>query len=140
MNIRNIVARLVKSEWRVASVCGHWTLLKGTVSLWDTTEHLVLKPNSEGSPDYCVHCLAMYAIRCAWCGRAIFIGDEVTLRIPWDETLVPAYATIYNHSPHDLVVGCTREECSDLSCPFSDGVLFLDRNEHIQVRRFGHDV
>ncbi|NTW30199.1 MAG: hypothetical protein HGA33_02895 [Candidatus Moranbacteria bacterium] len=52
------------------------------------------------------------AIRCAWCGKPIFIGDPVTLYSPNEGFEIPEYAVRYSEDPLRLV-GCLRWDCAD---------------------------
>lgn len=73
-------------------------------------------PLSEnGSPDYCVCCINKMAIRCAWCGESINIGDPVTLCSPVHESFkVPDYAVKYGEG--NQLVGCLRWGCGEAMC------------------------
>jgi hypothetical protein len=53
------------------------------------------------------------AIRCAWCGNVIFIGDPITLYTPAKKDFsIPEYAKIYTDKPL-RIVGCLRWDCAE---------------------------
>lgn len=59
------------------------------------------------------------AIRCAWCGNRIFIGDPITLYTPLTQELtqnndfqVPENAVVYSKDPLQLV-GCLGWNCAE---------------------------
>lgn len=52
------------------------------------------------------------AIRCAWCGKPIFVGDFITLYSPSEEFEIPDWAVIYHQEPLQLI-GCQRTDCAD---------------------------
>ena len=53
------------------------------------------------------------AIRCAWCGKPIFIGDPVTLYSSAEKNFqIPEYAVRYSENPIKLV-GCMRWDCAE---------------------------
>lgn len=101
-------------NWRkyTADKCGHRTRRYGKVRAFGEAIRMRLELNSNNSVDYCFECLAKMAIRCAWCGRPIFIRDPVTLYIPDDDFEAPSYAVIHRRKPLTLV-GCMRFGCVD---------------------------
>lgn len=112
-----------------ATICGHQTHLKGPVTALGESITTTMPRNEDGSTDYCLDCIGKMAIRCAWCGGTIFIGDPVTLYTPRsaesfrksDETTfvsapgvdfqIPNHAVVFNTSPLQLV-GCLRMSCA----------------------------
>ncbi len=60
---------------------------------------------------YCPDCLGRMSIRCAWCGKFIFIGDPITLYTPKSSFPVPHYAVIHERR---CLVGCLRSNCGEL--------------------------
>ncbi len=53
------------------------------------------------------------AIKCAWCGGVIFIGDPITLYSPRDkDRQMPDYAILHSKE-HNSYVGCLRWECAE---------------------------
>ncbi|MEK7500999.1 MAG: hypothetical protein AAB642_02630, partial [Patescibacteria group bacterium] len=69
-------------------------------------------PSDEGGPEFCFECIEAMAIRCAWCGKAIIIGDPITLLTPSEtEFKIPEYAVVYNEEPLQLV-GCLSWDCA----------------------------
>ena len=68
--------------------------------------------NENGSMDYCLDCIGKMAIRCAWCGDPIFIGNPITLYTPHGDFQVPEHAIVYNKEPLQLV-GCLGWNCAE---------------------------
>lgn len=101
----------------VATKCGHKTKKNGKVTAFG--EAITTNINGD-SVEYCHECLGRMAIRCAWCGKPIFIGDPVTLYIA-NSSEMPDYAVFYddeNREAHNKpdsveVVGCLRFSCAD---------------------------
>jgi hypothetical protein len=94
--------------------CGHKTKLEGNLTAFGEESWLGMKiPKGKKHPEYCLGCLEKMTIRCAWCGKAIFIADPITLYTPRDpEFVVPDHAVVYNEKPLQLV-GCLRMDCAD---------------------------
>ncbi|MDK2899472.1 MAG: hypothetical protein PWQ10_659 [Patescibacteria group bacterium] len=97
-----------------ATKCKHRTKRKGNVSAFGETTSTTMPINEDDSVDYCLECIGKMAIRCAWCGKTIFIGDPVTLYIA-NKSNMPDYAMIYSESSTELskVIGCLRPSCAD---------------------------
>ncbi|MEX1997507.1 MAG: hypothetical protein WEA04_02405 [Candidatus Andersenbacteria bacterium] len=96
------------------ALCGHETQLVGSMAAWgETLDNVRLNFNNERKIPYCHNCLATMAIACAWCKKAIFPGDPVTLYIPRDNNYqLPEGSRVYSHDPLQ-VVGCLRWECAE---------------------------
>ena len=73
---------------------------------------MTMPPAKNKVPDYCLDCIGKMAIRCAWCGKPILIGDPVTLYTPEEGAEIPKYAVRYSGDPRCLV-GCLRFDCAD---------------------------
>lgn len=95
-----------------ATKCGHRTKRTGKVSAFGRVIITQMPTNKSGKVDYCLNCLGKMAIRCAWCGGPIFIGDPITLYTPKDDFQVPEYTVIYREKPLQLV-GCLGWDCAD---------------------------
>lgn len=94
-----------------ARVCGHQTAKVGWIRAFGE-ETITEMPEMEGGGlAYCLDCLGKMAIRCAWCGKAIFIGNPVTLYSAQDRT-IPEGATVYD-AERGSVVGCLGWNCAD---------------------------
>ena len=90
--------------------CGHKTKIKDWVFAFN--EGVITElPVEKGRTAYCHKCLEKMAIRCAWCGKTIFIGDAVTLYLQQEDSQTPDYAVFYSQDPSRLV-GCLRWECA----------------------------
>jgi hypothetical protein len=100
------------SRSHVANKCGHRTKRAGWAEAFGE-RHFVEMPLAEnGRPDYCLACVGCMAIRCAWCGAVIRIGDPVILYSPEKDFVVPVHAVHYSEDPLQLV-GCLRWDCAD---------------------------
>lgn len=90
--------------------CGHKTKRKGLITAHGESTIACL-PINKGKTPYCLRCIEEMAIKCAWCGKVIFVGDPVTLYVLLDKNSTPAeHAIIYKDNPLRLV-GCLRQEC-----------------------------
>ena len=97
---------------KITANCGHKTHIQAKIKAFDTTRTITI-PVVEGKIDYCHHCLEEMTIQCAWCGKAIFIGDPVTLYSKNKDCKIPDYAVLYKEHGHDAYVGCLRWDCAD---------------------------
>lgn len=96
----------------IVAKCGHETEIKGGVSAFGESGTFTIPKNDDGTFDYCLDCIRKMTIRCAWCGKPIFIGQPVTLYTPADENFqIPEHAVIYKENPLRLV-GCLRWNCA----------------------------
>lgn len=93
-----------------ATVCGHRTRSEGKVSAYGETITTRM-PIRDGKVAFCLNCLGEMAIRCAWCGAVIFIGDPVTLYIKPSEMELGADTVAYGSDPV-CVVGCLGWDCA----------------------------
>jgi hypothetical protein len=110
-----IITTLGKNLRKYKAVkCGHTTRLKGKLKAFGEKCTLKMPKNKDGTVDYCLDCLAEMTTKCAWCGKAIFIGDPVTLYTPKDPNYQPPEKeySIYSRDPLRLV-GCLRMSCGD---------------------------
>src|SRR3989344_6557684 len=96
----------------VAVKCGHRTKRSGPVSAFERTITTKMPMNENGCVDYCLDCIGKMAIRCAWCGDPIFIGNPITLYTPHGDFQVPEHAIVYNKEPLQLV-GCLGWNCAE---------------------------
>lgn len=92
----------------IVADCGHKTLIRDKVTAFGRSTVTTL-PVENGKTPYCHRCLEKMAIRCAWCGEPIFVGDPVTLYIPNKDTKLPDYAVHFEEG----VVGCLSIHCAD---------------------------
>jgi len=101
-----------KSKLFEATECGHKTKIKDSITAFGRTT-ITQIPVRNGKTGYCHRCLEKMAIRCAWCGEPIFIGDPVTLYSPADNKYkIPDYAILYKKE-HNSYVGCLCWECAE---------------------------
>lgn len=92
--------------------CGHRTKRSGSVSAFGHAITTKMPKNKSGSVDYCLDCIGKMAIRCAWCGDPIFIGEPITLYAPRGDFQVPDHAVVYSKEPLQLV-GCLGWDCAE---------------------------
>jgi hypothetical protein len=118
-NLPDELPRKVKQQLResysspvVATECGH--LASGVAIVWLGDDWAVTDMRGMSAPTYCGACLSAMAIRCGWCGQAIFIGDPVTLYSRRDGGLpeLPERAVIYDQARNTLV-GCLGWNCAE---------------------------
>jgi len=115
-----------------ATKCGHRTKQTGRVSAFGQSTVMKMPKNKVGSVDYCLDCIGIMTVRCAWCCDPIFIGSSITLyspgpregffssREPTDaqekrkqkDFALPDGAVIYFEHPLTLV-GCLGWNCAD---------------------------
>lgn len=106
---------LFKKKYK-ASQCGHKTKRAGKLKKFDEETFLLQMPlNDDGKPDYCIDCISDMTIKCAWCGKPIFVGDQVTLYSPADpDHEMPDYAIEHKGGTKSKqYVGCLRWECAE---------------------------
>lgn len=92
-----------------ASICEHFTKLRGLIAALGEIRFCELHLQY-GETDYCLFCLAEKTIRCAWCGKPIFVGDPVTACPSNPDIPIPDYAVFVRQNP-PILVGCLRPEC-----------------------------
>ncbi len=98
---------------KVQAQCGHQTRTVVLLHIYEEERFLQLPLDDDGTTPACWDCLEKMTIRCAWCGKPIFIGDPVTLNSPADGALcIPQYAVVYSCRPLRLV-GCLRMGCAN---------------------------
>jgi len=98
--------------YKIKADCGHMTWRKAKVHAFGTSCATEL-PIEAGHTPYCHACIEKMAIRCAWCGKPIFIGDPVTLYTPAKPDFkIPEHAVRYSADPIRLV-GCLRMDCAE---------------------------
>ncbi len=104
--------RSLKRRMIDATKCGHKTKIKDSVTAFGQTTVTQVPVSKDGTTPYCHKCLEKMAIRCAWCGKPIFIGDPITLYSPMDkDRKMPDYAVVHNKE-HNSYVGCFRWDCA----------------------------
>ena len=133
-----------------AAKCSHRTKRRGPVRAFGKTIRTTMPKNKDGSVDWCLDCLGKMAIRCAWCGHPIFVGDPITLYTPSDKNFkTPDYAVVYKKEPLTLV-GCLGWNCADTGAdragfwvPGNDGKGMVERVPtafELMAQNPGHDV
>jgi len=97
---------------KIVAGCGHETLKKDKVTAFGESCEIEIK-FVNGQTDYCHRCLEKMAIRCAWCGKVIFIGHPITLYFHRDKDReMPDYAVLHNKK-YNSYVGCLRRNCAE---------------------------
>lgn len=100
----------------IATRCGHRTKVIGKVvssfgGSGSGSGVIGMPVKADGTVDYCLDCLNKMTIRCAWCGKPIFIGSMVTSYLPKDGVTMPSYAVARDGSPPKGYVGCCERSC-----------------------------
>jgi len=105
MNFFNIFKK------KILANCGHKTFEKATITAFGSSCKTKI-PIINNKTDYCHRCLEKMAIRCAWCGKTIFIGDPITLYSLKDKSYkMPGYAVFYDKE-YNSYIGCLRWDCA----------------------------
>lgn len=105
----NFICGLFKKTY-TAKVCGHKTKLNGLTSSFGDYYKMSMPKNEHGSTDFCLECIGNMAIRCAWCGEPIWVGDPVTLYCVNIPFVPPKHAVRYDKD-ETCFVGCLRSGC-----------------------------
>ncbi|OGG47176.1 hypothetical protein A2671_01180 [Candidatus Kaiserbacteria bacterium RIFCSPHIGHO2_01_FULL_49_13] len=102
--------RAIAEVFAPTALCGHTTRMEGEMEAFGESKRVRLAKDEHGRVRYCLGCLSHRAIRCAHCGKAIFVDDPITL--------YPAYAfeTMSKTVYYDLngirqAIGCARASC-----------------------------
>lgn len=95
-----------------ANICGHHTKRIGEVTSRGESRILSMPISQNGSPDYCLDCIAKMSIKCAWCDNTIHVGNPVTLYIPKESYKVPKDAVRYDKDRRRFV-GCLGWNCAE---------------------------
>lgn len=95
----------------IANVCRHRTKKVGKVTSHGESYMMSMPLSDNGNPNYCLDCIAKMAIRCAWCGNSIHVGNPVTLYIPQESYQVPEHAVRYSEDRRRLI-GCLGWNCA----------------------------
>ena len=129
-----------KQTTKIVAKCGHETALNGKVTAYSESITTEIKPNKDGTVDYCHKCLEKMAIRCGWCKKPIFIGDMITLYSPVEVNTykLPEFAVIYNKERMQIV-GCERTTCAESGADYC-GTWIPGENYVGQVERYNSAI
>lgn len=123
----------------VATKCGHQTKRTGKCTSFGVSYTMQMPQNDDGSVDYCLDCIGNMAIRCAWCGDSIHIGEPITLYTPAKEDFkIPEYAGVYSLKPLRLI-GCLGWDCASSGADRS-GFWYPGDNGRGGVRRVASPI
>ena len=113
MRVLKIVLSTLFGKTYVARKCGHRTKAEGPIVAFGEKGFMSM-PVTSGGVDYCINCIEGMSIRCAWCGKAITIGDPITLASPHpaQTDAMPDYAVRYDKD-QSCFIGCLRWKCAD---------------------------
>jgi len=96
-------------KYYFAKKCGHKTKSMAKFNIFGEEFFIVIYTR-----EYCSHCLAKMSIRCAWCGKAINVGDPITLNTPGKKSFqIPKYTIGYGETYPTQLIGCLRDNCGD---------------------------
>lgn len=92
-----------------ARMCGHETALNGTVFAHNESTKMRMPFNDQGTTNWCLDCIGKMTIKCASCGKPIWIGSPIALIVLDDSDKIPPHAV-----PHEGgFVACLRMDCGD---------------------------
>lgn len=93
--------------------CGHRTNWEADVSAFGDERHIELNHyNPFKKPVFCADCYEKLAIKCPWCGGAIYPFEYITLYTPKDPNFqIPEGSVVYSQEPL-LIVGCQSKNCA----------------------------
>lgn len=107
-NIREFFMRMFRVRV-LARRCGHQSPLNGTVSAYGEFTEMRMPFNNQGTIDWCLDCIGKMTIKCASCGKPIWIGSPIALIVLDDQDEIPPYAV-----PHEGgFVVCLRIDCGE---------------------------
>jgi hypothetical protein len=89
------------------ALCGHKTPAEGELVAFGDSLIMPMPRNLKKQYPLCPKCLSEKAIQCAWCNRAIFVGESVTLQSPSPGRSASSLAT----KSGGMYVGCLRHGC-----------------------------
>lgn len=95
-----------------SNVCKHRTKRAGSIVSGGHRLLTSMPLAANGSPDYCLDCIAGMSIKCAWCDNPISIGDPVTLYVAGESCKIPEHAVRLKEDPRRLV-GCLGFDCAE---------------------------
>jgi hypothetical protein len=95
----------------VSAKSGKPTKRTGKITAFGEIRTMTMPLNDRGGLEYTLEEIQGMAIRCAWCGKPIFIGECITLLTPAEKFEIPDYAVVHNRDPMQLV-GCLRWDCA----------------------------
>jgi hypothetical protein len=72
----------------------------------------------KGKTEYCHKCLEKMTIRCAWCGRPIFIGDQITLYSTNSNDFKAHEDSVIYDKKNLSYVGCPRRDCAETGADY----------------------
>lgn len=95
---------------KTAAACGHEARMKDRISAFgESCESKILIV--DGKIEYCHRCLEKMAIKCAWCGKVIFVGMPITLYCAKEDFILPESAVWFNEELRQPI-GCGQ--CAEL--------------------------
>lgn len=104
--------RTEAKQRRRASVCGHATNIEDCEMIDGfkyglNPEHFI----GRSRPSHCIPCLRKKSIYCAWCGKEILVGMQVSLQKPTEGFVYTHPVTTHELGDQHTYVGCLRESC-----------------------------
>ena len=96
------------------ALCGHVSPRVGKVHVQGKSFSVSLPLTTKKTLDYCLACVELASIRCAWCGGIILPGHAVTNMGPGTHEQTPSFATHYPLG-QSSVIGCLRWKCAWMS-------------------------
>jgi hypothetical protein len=90
-----------------AILCGHKTRPFGQITAFGYGFWAEI-PVFKGKTTFCHECIGKMTIRCAWCGKPIFVGHLVTLSIPPAGARMPEHTQYYLLDKGHACIGCAN--------------------------------
>ena len=92
--------------------CGHFGRLKTKVTIFGKVGDYVIHTDEVGE-HVCVDCFKKMVIRCPWCSRPIFPGDEVTSGpLPSGVDLHRSIVVVERQEMGHRAIGCNNWHCA----------------------------
>jgi DNA-directed RNA polymerase subunit RPC12/RpoP len=89
------------------------TKLCGYLRAYKEEKFIVLPLEEDGKPKYALDELEEMSIRCAYCGKAIFVDDQVTIFKRESYGTLHVYGAVQHSVEPEEWIGCTREDCKN---------------------------
>lgn len=114
----------------VKAKCGHKTKLIDEITYGPYTAKIVLYPAYNNSISFCHKCISKMTDICLWCGKPIFVGDEVAMWYQSESIFTSPEHAVRCYGQNLCIIGCLRQGCiaESYECPIIVGQLLPDEN------------
>ena len=110
--MRYILLKMRDGKLVYATKCGHRTKFSGNLVAFERSKVSVLPIRQDGTTAHCHRCQAEMTIRCAICGKPIFVGDRIMRYYPDKNKILPKHARRHSEEP-GTYIACSRQTCFD---------------------------